>query len=267
MVLPQGIYHLTPSVTPADTIYGQVGLPAIDVTVGCGQRINLQPCLQLVLDSPLCSATLAMPIVGHVRSCSNNVVLITYSLNGNPPEVVCVGCGADPGFSFVLTLGAECTDNTLTVEATDEFGGTSSVTTAIRADTQAPVLQCPTSPVVSCGDTTGGVVNYTVTATDNCPAPVTIVCLPPSGSFFPAGTTAVNCTATDSCGNTAACSFPVAAGSAQLSIEPAVLVKWDCPGVLQGAANVDGPYTDIPGATSPYASPASDPRKFFRVRN
>ena len=267
MVLPQGAYRLYPSVTPADTLYGQVGLSPIDVTVGCGQRINLQPCLQLVLDSPLCSSTLAMPIAGHVRSCSNDVWLITYSLNGGPPQVVCAGCGADPTFSFVLTLDAECTDNTLTVEATDDFGGTSSITTAIRADTQAPVLQCPISPVVSCGDTNGSVVNFTVTATDNCPAPVTIVCIPPSGSFFPTGTTTVNCTASDSCGNASACSFQVGTGSAQLSIEPAVIVRWDCPGTLQGAANVDGPYTDIPGATSPYASPASDPRKFFRVRN
>ena len=37
-------------------------------------------------------------------------------------------------------------------------------------------------------------------------------------------------------------------------------------GTLQGAENVEGPYVDIPGATSPYCVPATDPRKFFRVR-
>ncbi len=151
--------------------------------------------------------------------------------------------------------------------ATDEFGGTSSITTAIRYDTQPPAIQCPASPVVACGDPIGDIVNFLVKATDNCLAPVTIVCTPPAGSFFPAGPTLVNCTATDACGNTDSCSFNVVTGASELTIEPAVIVKWNCTGVLQGAQNVEGPYSDIPDATSPYCSPASDPRKFFRVRN
>jgi hypothetical protein len=36
-----------------------------------------------------------------------------------------------------------------------------------------------------------------------------VVCAPPSGSFFPAGTTSVLCTATDDCGNASSCSFDV----------------------------------------------------------
>ena len=134
-------------------------------------------------------------------------------------------------------------------------------------DYYQPPLQCPASPVVVCGNAGGDIVNFVVTATDNCPAPVNVVCTPPSGSFFPAGVTTVNCTATDASGNTASRSFDVVTGSAKLSIERAVLIKWECPGVLQGAIQADGPYVDIPGATSPYSSPESDPRKFFRVRN
>ena len=53
-----------------------------------------------------------------------------------------------------------------------------------------------------------GVVTYaTPTASDNCSA--TVACVPPSGSMFPVGTTTVTCTATDTAGNTATCSFPV----------------------------------------------------------
>jgi hypothetical protein len=44
-------------------------------------------------------------------------------------------------------------------------------------------------------------------ATDNCTAPVS--CVPPSGSTFPLGTTAVNCTATDPGGSMATCEFDV----------------------------------------------------------
>jgi hypothetical protein len=38
------------------------------------------------------------------------------------------------------------------------------------------------------------------------------VCVPPSGSFFPRGTTLVNCTATDATGNQSNCQFPVTVG-------------------------------------------------------
>ena len=55
----------------------------------------------------------------------------------------------------------------------------------------------------------GEVVTFTVTASDcQDPAPG-VVCVPPSGSFFPRGTTPVTCTATDASGNQAVSQFPV----------------------------------------------------------
>src|SRR5262249_59177198 len=48
----------------------------------------------------------------------------------------------------------------------------------------------------------------TPVATDNCGVQ-SVVCSPPSGSTFPAGTTTVTCTATDAAGNTAQCTFTV----------------------------------------------------------
>src|SRR6185295_17660434 len=48
----------------------------------------------------------------------------------------------------------------------------------------------------------------TATADDNCPG-VVVVCVPPASTCFPVGTTTVNCTATDTSGNTATCSFSV----------------------------------------------------------
>ena len=55
---------------------------------------------------------------------------------------------------------------------------------------------------------------YAVTSTDNCSTPV-VVCVPPSGSTFPLGTTTVNCTATEASGNNAPGSFPVRVGERQ----------------------------------------------------
>src|SRR5262245_59297125 len=46
------------------------------------------------------------------------------------------------------------------------------------------------------------------TASDNCPG-VTTACVPPSGACLPPGTTTVTCTATDTSGLTANCSFTV----------------------------------------------------------
>ena len=56
----------------------------------------------------------------------------------------------------------------------------------------------------------GQVVNYPApSAFSHCGQLTNVVCLPPAGSFFPLGTNLVTCTATDSLGNSAACSFNV----------------------------------------------------------
>jgi len=77
------------------------------------------------------------------------------------------------------------------------------------ADTTPPVLATP--PVVFARDrgAPGEIVTFSVSATDcQDPAPG-VTCVPPSGSFFPRGTTLVTCTATDASGNQASCQFPV----------------------------------------------------------
>ena len=267
MYLPEGTYTLQPYITPGDSALGATGLQPISLKVGCGQRIAVEPCLQVNLNAPTCSATALVPITGSVASCTNNVTQISYTLDGGAPQVVCSDCGTNPNFGFAITLPDECGDHTLVVTATDETGGTSSVTTVLHHDQTLPEITCPTEVVVGCAGTNGAVATFTVTATDNCPAPVNVFCTPASGSLFPLGNTTVNCTAVDGCGNTATCSFVVRVSAGdELSIERAVIVRWSYGGTLQGAENADGPYTDIPGATSPYCSPASDPQKFFRVR-
>jgi hypothetical protein len=50
----------------------------------------------------------------------------------------------------------------------------------------------------------------------------------------------------------------------ELKITRPVTVEWKC-GILQSASTAPGPYTDVPGATSPYTVPATGPQ-FFRTR-
>src|SRR5262249_5527275 len=80
---------------------------------------------------------------------------------------------------------------------------------AFSLDTEPPQLSCPAS--VNQATDPGqcsAVVNYTVTAMDNCSA-VTLMCAPPSGSIFAKGTTSVTCTASDVSSNSSTCTFPV----------------------------------------------------------
>jgi len=78
-------------------------------------------------------------------------------------------------------------------------------------DTIPPVLSCPTSMTVTDprSGPPGEVVTFTVTASDDRDPSPSIVCVPPSGSFFPPGVTLVQCKATDTARNQASCSFPV----------------------------------------------------------
>jgi len=91
-------------------------------------------------------------------------------------------------------------------------------------DTSPPAISCPSAVFVLDEPTPwarrvsdgaigagpeGELVSFVVTAVDPCgPAP-SVVCTPPSGSFFPRGKTVVTCTASDEAGNQATCSFPV----------------------------------------------------------
>ena len=78
-------------------------------------------------------------------------------------------------------------------------------------DLDSPVLSCPTSVFVSddFGSTPGEIASFSVTASDCRDSSPDVVCVPPSGSFFPRGTTMVTCTATDAAGNQSTCEFPV----------------------------------------------------------
>jgi len=77
----------------------------------------------------------------------------------------------------------------------------------------------------------------------------------------------VQCVATDVCGNASQCGFNVTVGGSSLAIQPAVQITWQCGGVLQGAPSPTGPWTDIPGATSPYSTVLNAQQQYFRVHN
>lgn len=128
--------------------------------------------------------------------------LIEVSDDCDPsPEVAC-----DPPSGSIFPLG----ETIVTCTATDSVGNETECTFTVTVDAaEPPVITCPEDTTVECTGPDGAVVEFSPTATSECDDSLTVVCDPESGSVFPHGETVVTCTATDSLGNSAECSFTV----------------------------------------------------------
>jgi hypothetical protein len=145
-------------------------------------------------------------------------------------------------------------------------------------DTNPPTLNCPGNLVVTAQGVDGAMVDWIVTATDDCDTNVTVECEPPSGSFFPVGTSAVHCTATDDSGNQAFCGFLVTVRNPpalSISHQPPsnVMLRWHVPGTVEVATALS-PLPDWkPAAGSPRTNddertlvyPLDRSSRFFRL--
>ncbi len=142
-------------------------------------------------------------IAGNDLGKCSAVVNYSVNVNDNGPGVT-LRCVPPPGSVFPLgTSIVNCV-------AVDAAGNSASNSfRVIIKDTEKPMLALPIDIVAPLARRrANAVVNYSVTATDNCSTPV-VCCVPRSGSVFPAGTTLVRCTATDAAGNMTAGSFQV----------------------------------------------------------
>ncbi|HUR66989.1 MAG TPA: HYR domain-containing protein [Chitinophagaceae bacterium] len=222
------------SVTASDNCPGVVVTHQGDVISGqtCANRYtitrtyratdasgNIAQCTQTITVNDITAPTLTCPANVTVSCASAVPVANIASVTGvtdNCGGVVTVTHQGD------VISAQTCVNRytiTRTYRATDACGNFAQCTQTITVNDQtAPVVTCPanitvTTPVGSCT----AVVTYTPTATDNCAGAVTIVSIPASGFAFPIGTTTVNVTATDACGNSSTCSFTVTVNNAQLA--------------------------------------------------
>jgi len=100
---------------------------------------------------------------------------------------------------------------TVTCVAVDGFGNVATGTfdvTVIGLDTTPPVLML-TNVTAEAASAAGAIVTFTPTAVDETDGSVPVTCTPASGSMFALGDTLVQCSASDSHGNTAFGSFTV----------------------------------------------------------
>lgn len=183
VIIPITVRNSGPN--PANDITLTVSLHPSLSAVGCSVHSG-QPCQP----GPDNSVKFSIPALGI---SSAEMVLLQVKVN----------CSLAEG--TVIT-------STATVSSSLTEANLSNNTATIRLTTFNPSfgLSCPPAVAQSIAPgQTSGVVDYALPQIiGNCMG-ATVTCDPPSGSAFPLGTTTVNCSASNSAGATASCSFSV----------------------------------------------------------
>lgn len=131
-------------------------------------------------------------------------------------------------------------------------------------------FECPDNIVAQTTDPAGTKVEFDVPLIDQCNSKdLQVTCVPPSGSLFPLGKTAVTCTAVNEQGVEARCTFTVEVIQPRVFIRPVgkrLEISWIGEGILQEADEATGPWRDVPNATNPMFVVPNAAMKFYRLR-
>jgi probable HAF family extracellular repeat protein len=147
-------------------------------------------------------------VVGYAGTVSNQ----THAFVHDGSSMVDLNDRVSPAAGWVLVQATA-------VNASGQIVGTGRINNETHAflltpstppvDTNPPVLTVPADFTVEASDAAGAVVYYVVTATDDVDPSPAVVCVPPSLSTFPIGTTTVECVATDNTGKSGSATFKV----------------------------------------------------------
>ena len=153
----------------------------------------------------------------YLENCDGDITYtVTHNGVAGPPTTYASNVS---GGTATPTITLSAGTNVITWVMTDDAGNADICShTVTIVDDEPPVFtSCPpNSTFPNTTDSCGAIVNYTITATDNCSlASVVQIAGLPSGSLFPVGTTTVTYLATDTAGNTSQCSFDVTVTDAQ----------------------------------------------------
>jgi len=168
---------------------------------------------------------------------------------------------------FVLNLSALPNTNATTTDLIGALAQRRYLDVYIQDDTgvdymilEIKTCQCRADIVANVDpNQCGAVVSFaTPVFTDACDNAPTVTCSPPSGSFFPVGSTSVTCTATDQSGNQGRCSFAVTVVEPPLALQieragTNIIVSWPvtCSTyALEQAANLNPVINWVPASGS-----------------
>ncbi|HEX8824594.1 MAG TPA: HYR domain-containing protein, partial [Archangium sp.] len=200
--------------------YTSLGLGTHTITLTASDGEASSQCVGRITVVDNSKPTIDCPASQELETCSPAGATATFEASSADT------CGPAPlSCSYASGTTFPVGDTAVTCSATDTAGNKASCgfNVTVRGDTLAPVLSCPTAPVVVTVDScsaTGSPASFEAAATDNC-GPVPVSCSHASGSEFPAGDTLVTCSATDAFGNAASCEFVVSVkSSVDTSVPP-----------------------------------------------
>jgi hypothetical protein len=190
---------------PGDTLGNSVTIPLVDVN---GNPTGYYLVGGQFTPSPATNAPAPIDL-----TCSTNLTVTTDNEEGAFVFFnvsASGGCGPLNLYTYPSTgdffpVGV----TTVYCVASDECGGTTNCSFTVDVVVPSMVLNCSSNITVTATSPTGASVYYNVTASGGCDASPNVYSDPPSGSYFPVGTTTVTSTASDSCGNYTNCSFTV----------------------------------------------------------
>jgi hypothetical protein len=212
-----------------------------DVAVAMGWNLMLSPEEMAVLQvnvsetAPATGFHLSQsdPLSGRTLFYSGTLRIQTGDFE--PPSLSCPSAlrlDADPGqcFRSNVTYSVTASDNLSGVSlschpasgsvfgagttavlctATDRAGNTNHCSFLVEVRPASPVMVCPANIIVECARPGGQPVDFQISAAASCGSNLTLTCVPPSGSVFPLGPTAVQCAAVDTLGARSECGFSV----------------------------------------------------------
>ena len=208
------------TVTATDNVAvaGIVCVPPTNSTFSLGATLVTCTATDTSSNTAQCSFTLTVTDNENPQiTCPTNLLLCTDAGRNTKSNVTFTATASDnvtvtnlacvPPSGSTFALGT----NTVTCTARDSSGNSAqcAFTVTVR-DLENPHITCPGNQIFTkdAGQTSKSNVVFAPVATDNA-AVTNVACVPPSGSTFSMGANVVNCTATDSSGNTALCSFNV----------------------------------------------------------
>ncbi|HJQ24568.1 MAG TPA: Calx-beta domain-containing protein [Blastocatellia bacterium] len=221
------------------------------VNNGAGQGINTKVTDALPANTSFVSAavmsgtgwTISQPSVG---ATSGNVVFSKGSTAAGETAILQVIVKVNNGVAHHTVITNSATTSSDILDPNPKNNTASAATTV---DPVAPSINCPAPIILAAAQgQCQAVASFAPTTSDNC-ALASVVCAPASGTAFPVGTTTVSCTATDTAGNTASCSFVVKVNDTQ----PPAFAQ-GCPASINAVAQITCPMTTSQAVS--YQTPA-----------
>lgn len=185
---------------------------------------------------------LTLPALSPVQATSRASTPVSFSISATDQidGAVPVTCNIPPGSPFQIGV------TPVTCTAVNSQGRTATGTFMVTViDRVPPVLRLPSDRAASALNASGVPVNFTVSAVDEVDGAIAVSCTPRSGATFPRGSTAVECSATDSSGNTTQGRFVV---TVRDTVAP----------VLQLPGDIIAPATSRTGAEVAFNVTATD---------